>query len=253
MTALVASQRPVYHLYRFAWAGLDWLYPPHCGGCGKAGQRWCSDCQQNVQLLPANVCPRCGNAVISAGICELCRANPPVYEALRSWAIFGGPLRNALHRLKYKRDIALGEILARHLISLYLSLKWEVDLVVSTPIGVARRAERGYNQATLLALPLALAIGKPLRFNALRKIRETRSQVGLSLAERRSNVHQAFQADAEVVRSKSVLIIDDVATSGATLQACATALLESGARRVFGLTLARAALDPVRASESLSS
>jgi ComF family protein len=150
-----------------------------------------------------------------------------------------------MHRLKYSRDVALGEVLARPLLDMLRQLEWRIDLVTSVPVGVARRAERGYNQATLLAFPLALAIGKPFRSQALVKARETRSQVGLDLTQRRANVFEAFQARPEVVAAQRVLLVDDVTTSGATIEACAGALSKAGARQVFGLTLARAANDQV--------
>jgi ComF family protein len=145
--------------------------------------------------------------------------------------------------LKYSRDIALGEVLARPLLAMLDHLKWPIDLVTSVPMGVARRAERGYNQATLLAFPLALASGMPFRSQALLKTRETRSQVGLDPAQRRENVLGAFQARSEIVAARRILVVDDVTTSGATIDVCASALREAGARRVFGLTLARAVVD----------
>lgn len=123
-----------------------------------------------------------------------------------------------------------------------LDLKWEVDLVTAVPSGIARRAERGYNQASLLALPLALGSGLPYRSRALSKIAETRSQVGLNPYERRANVAGAFQATSDEVRGKRVLVIDDVTTSGATMEACAAALTKAAASQVYGLTLARALL-----------
>jgi competence protein ComFC len=152
-------------------------------------------------------------------------------------------LRNALHRLKYERDIALGETLARPLITLLQDLNWEVDFVTAVPAGIARRAERGYNQASLLALPLALGSGLPYHSRVLSKKSGTPSQVGLSLAERRANVAGAFQARPDKIQGiqgKRVLVVDDVTTSGATMEACAAALSKAGASRVYGLTLARA-------------
>jgi ComF family protein len=148
-----------------------------------------------------------------------------------------------MHRLKYSRDIALGEALARSLAQFLQQLEWEIDLVTPVPVGVARRAERGYNQATLLAFPLALAGGIPFRSRALLKVRETRSQVGLSSVQRRENVSKAFHAISGRVASRNVLVVDDVTTSGATVEACAFALREAGALHIYGLTLARAILD----------
>jgi len=174
------------------------------------------------------------------GLCKSCREAPPSFTALRSWASFEGPVRAAIHSLKYRRDVALGETLARHLIDALFKSNWCIDLVVPVPLGVARQAQRGYNQAALLAKPVALALGLRYRPQALAKRRETRSQVGLTLVERFVNVTGAFQANPSIVSGKNVLVIDDVATSGATLDSCSLALLEGGAERVFALTLARA-------------
>jgi len=149
-------------------------------------------------------------------------------------------LRNALHRLKYYGDMALGEVLARPLIQMVLDFKWPVDLIVPVPIGLARRAQRGYNQAALLAWPLALSCGMEYQSKALLKVRDVRTQVGLTIAQRYENVAGAYQAQAHLVKGKSVLVVDDVTTSGATMQACSAALLAASSSRVYGVTLARA-------------
>lgn len=232
--------RPAYRFYRWAWTGLDLLYPPHCGGCGTAGARWCVSCQANTLSVSPPVCERCGQRLANGRLCQECLVSPPAYLALRSWAVFEGPLRQALHRLKYAGDMALGEILARPLIKLFMETNWPVNLVTPVPMGIVRRAERGYNQAALLAWPLALSCNLAYRPKALSKIRETRSQVGLNRDERRNNVLGAFRADPDLVLHRTVLIVDDVTTSGATMQTCAGALLAAGAEQVYGLTLARA-------------
>lgn len=234
--------RPAYLFYRWAWAGLDWLLPPRCGGCGQPGSRWCAACQSHTTRIPEPLCPRCGQAQDTPGLCTGCRASPPDFTALRSWAFYEGPLQQAIHGLKYRGDVALGEILARPLIQRLFELNWKIDLVTPVPSGAMRQAQRGYNQAALLARPLALGCGLRYQPHALAKRRETRSQVGLTRRERQMNVRDAFRADPGAVAGRSVLVVDDVLTSGATLRACAAALLQAGAAQVFALTLARARL-----------
>lgn len=159
-------------------------------------------------------------------------------EKLRSWAVYEDPLRAAIIRLKYKRDMALGEALAELLMRKYIQEGWQADVIVPVPLGAARMAERGYNQAALLARPLALRLALPYS-TQVKRVRETRSQVGLSAQERRDNVRGAFWADPHRFQRQQVLLVDDVTTTGSTLDACAQALLEVGADSVFGLTLAR--------------
>jgi ComF family protein len=118
-------------------------------------------------------------------------------------------------------------------------LNWKVEIVVPVPLGVARLENRGYNQAALLARPLALATLLRYEPDALIRSKETLTQVGLSVSRRRVNVKGAFEAKQRLVEGKSVLIVDDIATSGATLEACAEAMFNSGARAVYCLTLAR--------------
>ena len=164
----------------------------------------------------------------------------PPYRMLRSWLAFDSPAREALHKLKYRRDLGLGDALAAQLSEYVFSLEWPVELLVPVPLGRKRLNERGYNQVGLIARPLALALGWEYAPSALVRTRETRSQVGLTAAERRENVRQAFRADAKRVGDRAVLVMDDVATTGSTLAACAEALLASGAREVYALTVARA-------------
>jgi len=236
--------RPVYRLYQIAWAGLDLLFPPLCGGCGKVGTRWCSECQLNTQVIPSSICKICGRVLEKLGICAICRKSQPSYYAARSWAVFDGQLRKAIHRLKYAGDMSLADILARPMLSLLGDQNWKIDIVVPVPISRTRRKTRGFNQAALLALPIALGSNYPFRSQALIKTRETHTQVGLSLQQRRANVAGAFRASKQYTQHKGVLVVDDVMTSGATMEMCARALLASGASNVYGLTLAQAGFHP---------
>jgi len=231
---------PAYSLYRLMWSGLDLLFPPVCGGCGKAGSRWCETCRQRLPKLPEPFCDVCGIPVYAAGLCADCRRERPRFHALRSWSAFDAPVRNALHRLKYRRDMALGDALAFHLSEYVDKLGWPIDLIVPVPLGRKRLQERGYNQVGLIAHPLALSMRIAYAPRALGRIRETRTQVGLTKLERRDNVRGAFQADRKRVKDRVVLLMDDVATTGSTLSSCAEAFYAAEARDVFALTVSRA-------------
>lgn len=161
---------------------------------------------------------------------------------LRSYGEYGGSLRNAILRLKFRRDIGLAEALSKHLISLYNELNMDIDLIVPVPLNKTRQRKRGYNQAGLLALPLAYAICKPYKSQAIERIRDTHSQVRLGASERKKNVQDAFHAHSRWIDGKKVLVVDDVTTTGSTMSACAKALSQAGASAVYGLTLARAVL-----------
>ncbi len=239
---MAGQVRPAYFLYHTFWQSLDWLFPPTCGGCGELATRWCPSCQEQVTRITGPVCSLCGDPLPADGLCRDCATTPPLYQALRSFGVFTGPLREAMHRLKYKRDIGIGEALSKHLIELYNDLKWDINLVVPVPLSAERARERGYNQSGLLGRPLAYALDQPYLPTALTRSRNTRTQVGLSAQERRKNVEDAFVANPDQVKRKVVLVIDDVTTTGSTISACAQALHQAGASAVFGLTLARAVL-----------
>lgn len=228
-----------YKTYRSIWSTLDLLFPPVCGGCGAPGSRWCLGCQQKVKILEGNLCDVCGLPQERSGTCETCMTDRPRYRSLRAWTTFEDPIRSALHKLKYRRDFSMGDAIAAAMLPFVKDLDWNADLVVPVPLGKHRLRERGYNQVAMIAKPLAMGLGVKYSPRALKRRRETRSQVGLSREERRHNVQSAFQAVPEV-RGKIVLIIDDVSTTGSTLSSGADAFYESGARDVYALTVARA-------------
>ncbi len=237
----MSDSSKAYDLYRLLWSGLDLLFPPVCGGCGRSGVRWCADCQQNVPRLCPPLCHLCGIPLNGMkDLCADCLRAPPRFRSLRSWCAFDAPIRNALLRLKYRRDIGLGDALASQLLDFAGSLHWPFDLVVPVPLGQKRLKERGYNQVGLIARPLSLAMGIAYTPDALSRVRETRSQVGLTKIERQTNIRKAFEAKEMRVRGRVVLLMDDVATTGSTLSSCTEALYAAGARDVFALTVARA-------------
>jgi ComF family protein len=142
--------------------------------------------------------------------------------------------------MKYRPNRRLAAVFAAWLHELFSKESWDADLLVAVPLAASRQRQRGYNQVELIALALSKTIELPYDPHALQRIRDTSSQVGLDPAERWGNVSGAFSAHPGIVRGRSVLLLDDLVTTGATLAACASALLSGGARRVFGLTVARA-------------
>ncbi len=238
MTTRVAKTR--YFIYQYFWKFIDLLYPPTCAGCGVFGFRWCNSCHSTTKKITQPYCQICHQPIPSGNICENCQKNKPDYQILRSWGIYDGSLRSAIHRLKYERDLSLGDVFSHYMNSAIRRHDWQIDLMIPVPLSKQRKRQRGYNQSAVLAKPLSYLLNVNYAPKSLKRIKDTKSQVGLSLAERLNNVKYAFQADPSGVLNKTILLIDDVCTSGATLNACAGALKRAGANSVFGYTLARA-------------
>jgi len=218
---------------------LDAFFPPACAGCGKLGSRWCTDCQTSVKTIDKNICTICGLPQERDRICQACVEERPRFRALRAWARYEGSVRQALHRLKYHKDIGLGETLAITMIPFVQSLKWQPDLLLPVPLGRKRLRERGYNQVAVIARPLASALGISFSEQVVFRQRETQSQVGLNRHERIMNMDRAFSIKGPV-GGKVIVLMDDVSTTGSTLSSAAGMLYEAGAREVFALTVARA-------------
>jgi ComF family protein len=227
-----------------AWLA-DLLAPPRCAACdAHLGRRavFCGACAAAVveaQRPDALVDDR--GSVRQVGL----RPDAPVAGEvpLAAFALFGGPVATALRRLKYHRrsDLAvpLGHLARRAAARDGL----EAEVVVPVPLRPKRLAERGYNQAALLGAEVARGLGVPLAAAALERVRDTPQQALLGRAGRLANVDGAFRARAPArVRGRRVLLVDDVASTGATLTACAAALRAAGAAAVTALVVARAEL-----------
>jgi ComF family protein len=219
---------------------LDLVYPPRCCGCGRFGTVFCDGCQAQLEVIVPPVCRRCGCPMPQEGLCGQCRQVASSLDGITAVAVFAGPLRQAVHGLKYENitslTVPLAAIMAR-------AWRWDEpslpDLIVPVPLHARRQADRGYNQSALLATSLGRSFGLPVGERILVRQRATRPQVELDHTARQRNVEGAFACRGRVAE-KSVVVVDDVCTTGATLEACAQALKAAGARKVWGFALARA-------------
>lgn len=232
-------------LKALALALRDLAFPPACLACAApldAAQVFCPACAAQMEPLgPA--CPRCGRP--ARGKACACQMDPPPYDRAVALAVYGGPLRRALHQFKYGHRLALGHGLGRVMVQgAPRDLLAQTDLLLPVPLHPWRMFKRGFNQSLLLARALSQDRGLPLLRDGLRRTRHTRPQVGLKRHERAGNVAGAFavrDARAELLRGRRVLLVDDVFTSGATVGECARVLKQAGAASVMVLTLARVA------------
>ena len=231
---------------REGWIGrvlatlADLFYPPHCVTCHAMGAWLCDGCRSSVVVLHPPLCLRCGWPVASAGICDACRQSPSQLAGIRSVSLHESRLRQGIHALKYSGLRVLAGPLAEAMAEVWWREPLPAHLIVPVPLHRARLRHRGYNQSLLLARELRARIGLPVRSDLLARRRNTRSQVGLSTHERWENVSGAFHCIGPSLQGAKVLLVDDVLTTGATLEASAAALREGGAGEVWALTLTRA-------------
>ncbi|MCS6829279.1 MAG: ComF family protein [bacterium] len=227
------------------WAEvLDALYPPRCAACALVGcAGWCDECAEHIPYIALPVCVRCGTPVHPEGFCIACYRRPLVPEAVRAVTRYEGVMRAAIHRFKYEGRPSLAPALAQLLVQSWQTPLAEalhgVDVVLPIPIHRRRERERGFNQSALLAREFCQSTGLPLLRGVLERTVYRQPQVGLGEVERRENVKDAFRmVQPHAVRGKSVLLIDDVWTTGSTLNEAASTLLAAGAERVFAYTVA---------------
>lgn len=225
-------------------SALDLLFPRHCLGCRREGRLLCPDCSAGLPRLEPPYCPVCAQpgATGRLGRCRWCSETPPAVDGIRSPFLMEGIVQEAVHGLKYRglRVLApeLGVLLAQYLEAHPLPVELPVELIVPVPLHRRRLRSRGYNQAALLARELGKRSGLPVDDGLLVRNLDTPPQVAADREQRRSNVSGSFHCVGEVP-ARAVLLVDDVATTGSTLSACAAALKDAGATQVWGLTLAR--------------
>jgi ComF family protein len=229
----------------------DLLWVPRCAACdaplpeaerGSELSAFCAPCASSLVPATSPLCPRCGLAFETGGsdhLCGSCLASPPPFASLAARFEYGGALAAAISRFKYGPSPHLAAPLSALLFARYAPP--DVDIVVPVPLHPRRLRQRGFNQSALLLGAAPRPLKSCVRTSILRRAVDTPHQAGLARRERLDALRDAFRArPAPEFRGARVLLVDDVATTTATMRACASALLDAGAAEVRGLCLARA-------------
>ena len=222
-------------------AALNLLFPPRCAGCNKPGPEFCSKCAQSLTPTGSVICTICGEPLTRPGLCVHCRTTQRAFRQVRSAFRFEGPLRQAVHALKYEKRRSIAAPLAEYMGRQLAGPERAGMVLCPVPLHPSRQKERGFNQSAELARHLGAQWGiECLPEHVFQRIRATQSQVELDQAGRLANVQGAFGvSEPSQVQGRGIILVDDVCTTGSTLDACAIALLSAGAAVIDGVTLAR--------------
>ena len=226
-------------LTRIGGMALDLLYPPRCVLCEKHSSFLCDACRDSLPRAEGRRCKACW-LPLGAPECAACAEHPTALTRLRSVYRYEGGVRQLIQAFKFRGQSSLAKALGADMVSCYRRGDFEAEVIVPVPLATSRKRSRGYNQALLLAKEVSREAGLPLT-EALRRTGNAAPQAqSASADERRRNVAGAFEiARPGDLAGRHVLLIDDVATTGATLNAGAIELIEAGAASVEALSLAR--------------
>lgn len=228
----------VRKIMRMLLAGFDLFIPPRCMGCGTMGIIWCEDCQHRLRPAQGPSCPSCGLPRVFQE-CPAC-ANGMSLFRVASIAAYEPPLSDALVTFKYRPDTSFAELLAFWGQEKLDELSWQPDVIVPVPLNKVRLNQRGYNQVELITSALARFTSIPHGDSTIKRVRDTRSQVGLDPRARYANLECAFYVEKGSLYQQRVLLVDDLLTTGATIIGCAQALFSAGVKHVDALEIARA-------------
>ncbi|MBN1366819.1 MAG: ComF family protein [Dehalococcoidales bacterium] len=227
-------------LAKIKGVALDFIFPRYCVGCGREGEFLCFTCLRTANRVMPPISPKCGRPQPSGVLCSDCINWSSGIDGIRSPFRFEGVIREAIHQLKYRNLRALSPTLAEFLYEHLINYPLPADVIVPVPLHPKRLRERGYNQSLLLARELGKLTGLPLVENSLIRQRHTVPQARTaSVSQRQQNISGAFICRNQELTDYKILLIDDVSTSGNTLDTCAKAMKAAGAISVWGLTVAR--------------
>ena len=217
---------------------LELFYPKFCLGCGKEGTWICSDCFEKIKALDSFYCPVCRKRLPNGEICKTCSGKTKLSKFFAA-ARYESPLiKKAVHKLKYNFIKDLAPPLSSLIINFLKNFNFDSDfLIIPVPLHKSREHWRGFNQANELAKEISKSLRVPLDSNELTKIKNVPPQVEVKdYQKRKENIQGAFRVKRpELLRNKRVILIDDVYTSGSTMEECATQLLKAGVKEIWGV------------------
>lgn len=220
---------------------IDIFYPEKCISCGKYGNHLCFGCASKIEKIATSTCPECGKIIKFGSYCPDCKKNLGLMiNGIMSAAIYdAGPTKEIIHHLKYSGFVDLAGILGELMVERLLHEAMPNNcVIVPVPLSLKRVAERGFNQSELIGKYVSNKLRIP-GCDALSRIKDQKPQATLKRNERLSNLIGVFRVeDDEFVHGKNVLLIDDVATTGTTLNECAKVLRAAGAKKVYGVVVA---------------
>ena len=231
-------------------AAVDFFMPIVCVHCGTEGSLLCDECVASSLSISKNTCVKCGErSGENLKLCGDCVVLPPPLDRFLAAYRYGGPVRSAVHALKYKQTSAIAPLMASLMSEHAFVRGAKLDCVAPVPIHSIRLRERGYNQASLLARYVAGKLHLHFIEDALIKTQATQSQVNLTRQQRAMSLKNVFMANYNF-DDGHVLLVDDVCTTGNTLMNCAVALKHAGARRVSAMVFAKETLETAFDNES---
>lgn len=217
------------------------LFRPYCVLClaPTSSRSLCDDCFTDLPWLSSKQCSICALPLeVSDAVCGGCLQNPPAFNQCKALFRYGSPIDMMISQFKYQGDLAVGELLS-DILTLHLPFKNSLpDFLIPMPLHASRLQERGFNQASILANALSTVLHVPVDHHICKRVRATAHQMGLNAGVRKKNLRHAF-ACSELVKDKSVAIVDDVVTTGATVNELASTLRRAGARHIDVWCLAR--------------
>jgi len=229
----------------------DTLFPPLCFSCAEVllhdpQEVFCPECRQQINFITGSHCPVCGivfpDSPAGDHLCASCLENNPWFASARAAVAYEGVILDTIHQFKYGRNITTGDALASFLANFnFTDMDFSVfDAIVPVPLHVKRLRERGFNQSLILARALGKKYNIEVDFSLLKRNKLTLTQTGLDKKEREKNISGAFVASSpEKINGRNLILVDDVYTTGATINECAKTLVKAGASQVAVLTLAR--------------